>query len=124
MQQKYKTPKEYIYSIYRAANTKPSDIKQLINTLTTLGQRPFKPLSPAGWPDTATQWSGGDALLKRIVVASRIGRQIGNQLDPILLAKDLLGPTLNDHTKTEISRAESNSQGLALLFVSPDFLGR
>ena len=124
LQQKYKTPKEYIYSIYRAANTKPSDIKQLINTLTTLGQRPFKPLSPAGWPDTATQWSGGDALLKRIVVASRIGRQIGNQLDPILLAKDLLGPTLNDHTKTEISRAESGSQGLALLFVSPEFLGR
>jgi len=48
----------------------------------------------------------------------------GGGIDPRALAERVLPGTLSDHTRTAIARAESPSQGLALLLVSPEFLRR
>jgi uncharacterized protein (DUF1800 family) len=121
---KYKTPEEYIHSIYRAIKFTPSEPRHLLQPLTVLGQQPFQAGSPAGWPDTAAEWAGGEALFKRIEFASIVADRVGNLIDPVMLAGDILGPLPGDHTLTAIRRAESASQGVALLLTSPEFLRR
>jgi uncharacterized protein (DUF1800 family) len=92
--------------------------------LTVLGQPPFRPGSPAGWPDTAAAWSGGEALFKRVELAVSVADKVGNRVDPLALAKLILGPALGESTGVAVSRAESGAQGLALLFASPEFQRR
>jgi uncharacterized protein (DUF1800 family) len=41
-----------------------------------------------------------------------------------MLADSALGPLLNPETRTQIARAASPAQGLALLFASPEFQRR
>ena len=126
---KYKTPNDFILSMYRAINFKPQQTQrrrtqQIAGPFIILGQEPFQPGSPAGWPDTAQAWSGGEALFKRIELAVTTGNNIGNRIDPELLAQAIMGPVVSDQTLTGISRAESGAQGIAMLFSSPEFMRR
>jgi len=121
---KYKTPNDFILSMYRAVDFSPRRIKQIAGPFTVLGQEPFRPGSPAGWPDTAQDWSGGEALFKRVEMAVQIGENIGSRIDPINLASSILGPLIAENTMTAIKNAESGAQGIALLFASPEFMRR
>jgi uncharacterized protein (DUF1800 family) len=91
--------------------------------LTQAGQRPYAPGSPAGWADTAEAWNGGDALLKRIELATAAGRRIGSSVDPLARASEVLA-ALGEHTAMSIRGAESGAQGFALLLASPEFQRR
>ncbi len=121
---KYKTPQDFVISTYRAFNQQPDNPERMITFLELLGQRPYTPGSPAGWPDTMAHWDGGDALIKRIEWASAIGRQIGDRARPEDFGEAILGDVFSDHTRTIISRAESSAQGITLLFASPEFQRR
>ena len=121
---KYKTPQDYLISTYRAFNQQPDNAERMLTFLTLLGQRPYTPGSPAGWPDTMAHWDGGDALIKRIEWAAAAGRQISDRARPVVLGEAILGPVLDDHTRTIVSRAESPAQGLTLLLASPEFQRR
>ncbi|MFL2546671.1 MAG: DUF1800 family protein [Candidatus Rariloculaceae bacterium] len=121
---KFKTPEDFLISTYRGFNQQPDNPQRLITFLELLGQRPYTPGSPAGWPDTMAHWDGGDALIKRIEWAIAAGRQIGDRVRPEVLAAEILGPVLGDHTRTALSRAESSSQGLTLLLASSEFQRR
>jgi uncharacterized protein (DUF1800 family) len=89
-----------------------------------LGQPPYRPGSPAGWPDTAKDWAGADALMKRIEWSATVAARAGPELDPLDLAQSALGPLLGTLTRTALGRAESRQQALTLLLVSPDFQRR
>ena len=121
---KYKTPNDFLLSTLRALRFVPPRPQMLIGFFDILGQRPYTPGSPAGWPDTAPHWDGSDALLKRIEWVIAVGRQIGDRTDPQDLGRAILGDNLSDHTQSAIARADSAAQGLALLFASPEFLRR
>lgn len=121
---KYKTPQDFVISTYRALEHTPDNPQQLIGIMTQLGQRPLAPGSPAGWPDTAAHWDGGDALLKRIEWATIIGQAAGKQIDPRALAGALLGPIASAASLASIRRAESGAQGLTLLLAAPEFQRR
>ena len=121
---KYKTPEDFLVSTFRAFNQQPDNPERLLSFLGLLGQRPYTPGSPAGWPDTMAHWDGGDALIKRIEWASAVAQGIGDRARPELLGDAILGPVLSDHTRTAISRAESSAQGLTLLLASPEFQRR
>jgi uncharacterized protein (DUF1800 family) len=121
---KYKTPNDFVISALRALDFVPNREEQLLAVMTQLGQPPLRPGSPAGWPDTAAHWNGGDALLKRIEWVSAIGRAAGNAIDPIDLGERILGPVLGEHSALGIGRAESGSQGLAMLLAAPEFQRR
>ena len=121
---KYKTPQDFLISTYRAFNRQPDNPERMLAFLDILGQRPYTPGSPAGWPDTMAHWDGGDALIKRIEWAAAIGRQISDRVRPVELGEAVLGPVFNDHTRTTVSRAESSAQGLTLLLASPEFQRR
>lgn len=120
---KYKTPQDYLISACRALGTEPGG-NQLVGLATQLGQRPLTPGSPAGWPDTADHWSGGDALLKRVEWATQVGAGIGDRIDAVARLDDVLGETASDATRLGIARAESGAQAIALLLSAPEFQKR
>ena len=121
---KYKTPQDFVLSTFRALNFVPEKPESLIPFLTEAGQRPFTPGSPAGWPDTAAAWDGGDALLKRVEWAGTIGRRIGDRRNALELASAVLPASADERTLAGIRNAESGGQALALLIASPEFQRR
>lgn len=121
---KFKTPHDFVVSTFRMLDFVPQAPQQMLSPFQLLGQRPYTPGSPAGWPDTASQWDGPDALLKRIEWASAIGDRIGSKAQPLVLGQQALGTALLERTRTAISRAESGMQGLVLLLASPEFQRR
>ncbi len=123
--QKYKTPNEYLISSMRAFNYQPDRARRIFQSLDYLGQAPFRPGSPAGWPDTALEWGGPDALLKRITWANSAGTLIRNVQDPAGLGDEVLGADFKQtETRKAISRAESVPQGITMLLASPEFQRR
>lgn len=121
---KFKTPHEFVVSTFRALDFVPEQPQQILSPFQLLGQRPYTPGSPAGWPDTAGQWDGPDALLKRIEWASAVGKRMGSRVQPLDVGVQALGDALAERTRVAISRAESGAQGIALLLASPEFQRR
>jgi len=121
---KYKTPQDYVISAFRAFGRSPDNGRFIVGALDMMGQTPFRPGSPAGWPDTADAWGGADGLYKRIEWADAVGQYAGRRADPLAIAESAVGPALGDHTRTTVSRAESVQQGLTLFLASPEFQRR
>ena len=121
---KYKTPNDFVISTFRAFDRVPDDARFVVGALDLMGQTPFRPGSPEGWPDTAEQWGGADALYKRIEWCNTVARVIGTRTDPITLGEAVLGPAFSASTREAVARAESTVQGTTLLLASPDFQRR
>jgi uncharacterized protein (DUF1800 family) len=121
---KYKTPHDFVISTLRAFKHEPENPRFIIGALDTMGQTPYRPGSPAGWPDTADQWGGADALYKRIEWSNTVARVVRNRVNPVELGDAVLGDTFRPETRKAISRAESVMQGLTLFLASPDFQRR
>jgi uncharacterized protein (DUF1800 family) len=122
---KYKTPNDFVISTFRALDHVPDNLQQITGFLNELGQRPFTPGSPAGWPDTAASWDGGDALLKRIEWSGAVGKRVGGGkgFDVGQLASSVMGP-VSDATLASIRGATDSGQALALLISAPEFQRR
>jgi uncharacterized protein (DUF1800 family) len=123
-QTKFKTPHEFFVSTMRTCGFAPKQPQQVLAAFDVLGQRPYTPGSPAGWPDTASQWDGPDALMKRIEWSTGVGQRLASRAAPLELAQQALGDALSDHTRTAIARAASGAQALTLLLMSPEFQRR
>lgn len=121
---KYKTPNDFLLSGLRALEFVPERSELLVGMFDTLGQRPYAPGSPAGWPDTAAHWDGAESLMKRVEWSIAVGARVGRSLDPVKFAGAALGPLAEDHTMTALSRAETAGQGVSLLLASPEFQRR
>jgi uncharacterized protein (DUF1800 family) len=121
---KFKTPHEFVVSTFRMFNHVPEEPRQIAAPFELLGQRPYTPGSPAGWPDTAGHWDGPDALLKRIEWATAVGERAGSRVQPVALGELALGDSFSDRTRLAVSRAASAAQGVALLMASPEFQRR
>jgi len=121
---KYKTPNDFVISTFRALDHVPEDARFVIGALDLMGQTPFRPGSPEGWPDTAEQWGGADALYKRIEWCNTVARVVGTRVNPVELGAAVLGPALSGTTRESVAGAESPAQGLTLLLASPDFQRR
>jgi len=123
-QQKFKTPQDLVFSSLRAVDAVPSDPQEPLHSFEFLGQRQFTPGSPAGWPDNARNWDGSDALLHRVVWATRVGERFEQRSDPILICKESLGRYARPGTMASVQRAASASQALTLMIMSPEFQRR
>ena len=121
---KYKSPHDFVISTFRAFDHVPEDRRFVIGALDLMGQTPFRPGSPAGWPDTAAEWGGADALYKRIEWCNAVARIAGRDRNPLELGDDVLGIAFGAGTRKAISRAESVVQGLTLLLAAPEFQRR
>jgi len=121
--QKFKTPQDYLFSIYRGLKL-PVEGEGALAPFEQLGQRQFAPGSPAGWPDRSADWDGASALMKRIEFSHAVAQRSGDALNAAELAPQLLGASLTEATRSAIERAASAAQGLTLLLVAPEFIRR
>lgn len=121
---KLKTPYEFVVSSYRATGLTARG-PQVGGVLNGLGQRPFGAPSPKGWPDEAGPWAASDALVKRMQFAQGLAAIVGpNVADPVALAERTLGARLTSTSATAIRRAESRTEAVALLLMTPEFQRR
>lgn len=121
---KFKSPWEWSISAMRAVGTQQLPSNAVPGLMYQLGQPVWKPGSPAGWDDVAGAWAGPDAVLRRVEAAERIAQRTRDQIDPRARAAEMFPEALSPATAQAIARAESNSQGVALLLVAPEFLRR
>jgi uncharacterized protein (DUF1800 family) len=121
---KFKTPEDFVFSTLRALTVTPQKPDEVVRSFELLGQRQYTPGSPAGWPDTSKSWDGSDALLRRVLWASRVAGRYERGIDPVDLAASSLGAYARPETLAALRRASSASQGVALLLMSPDFQRR
>ncbi len=121
---KFKTPHEFVVSALRAFDYVPDKPAQVLAPFELLGQRPYTPGSPAGWPDSAGRWDGPDALMKRIEWATQISQRIGARRSPLQLAEQSLGAVLSEHTRMALNGSADAAQGVVLWLMSPEFQRR
>jgi uncharacterized protein (DUF1800 family) len=121
---KFKTPEDFVFSTLRALNVSPAQPEEVIRTFDLLGQRQYTPGSPAGWPDNSKSWDGSDALMHRVLWASRVGAKYESGVEPQDLAAASLGGYARPETLTALRRAASSGQAVALLLMSPEFQRR
>lgn len=121
---KIKTPYDYLLSSWRLIGQSPEMTGNLNGTLAGLGQTPFSPPSPKGWPEESTTWAAPDALVKRLTWAEDFAARSGFSGDPGTLARDGLGNRLTPMVAMAVARAESRQEALTLLLMSPEFQRR
>jgi uncharacterized protein (DUF1800 family) len=121
---KFKTPQDFVFSALRALNVSPAQPDEVVRTFDLLGQRQYTPGSPAGWPDTSKSWDGSDALMRRVLWASRLGAKYESGAQPADLAVASLGAYARPETLTALRRATTSGQAVALLLMSPEFQRR
>lgn len=124
VQAKLKTPYELVVSGYRAVGRAPGRIEHVQPILRQLGQPPYSPPSPEGWPDEAAAWGAPDAVVARMGWAQAFAEAVPPSLPPVELSDAVLGGLLTERTRTAVSRAESRPEALALLLMSPEFQRR
>jgi len=122
---KFKPPEDFVVSAARALPSLTLDPASLLRAYSSMGQPPYNPPGPNGWPDVEGEWLGADAVWKRFEWASQAAQNAASAaMNPSRLAKDILGPSLSDATGEAIARAQSPVQGLTLLLASPEFQRR
>ena len=120
---KIKTPWEFIVSTHRALGTTPQRSPPLQQALIAMGQPAFSAPSPEGWPDTAADWAGPDALVKRLDFSKTVA-DLAPASDPDAVAAGALGARLGERTRLAVARAESRPEALTLFLMSPEFQRR
>ena len=122
---KLKSPEEWVVASVRLLGLgRAAYARQADGGCGVLGQRLQAAPSPAGWPDTADEWLGPEAVWKRVEWATRLAERIGPQVDARALAEAGFGPLLTPATATQIARAADAPQALALLLLSPELQRR
>ncbi|WP_294327775.1 DUF1800 domain-containing protein [uncultured Sphingomonas sp.] len=121
---KFRTPWEWTVATLRAIDAPATEGRGLGNLFAQLGQPIWRPGQPIGFDDIAASWAGPDALMRRVEAAERLVGRLREPPDPRALATRLFPDSLAPATAAAIARAESPAQGLALLFVAPQFLRR
>ncbi len=121
---KFKTPEDFVFSTLRALDMAPQKPQEVIHSFDLLGQRQYTPGSPAGWADTAKSWDGPDALMHRVLWASRIAGRFEQGQSALDIAESCLGGLVRPDTLAALKRASSGSQALALMLMSPEFQRR
>ncbi len=129
---KVRPPLEYVATVLRALdfdaeailNANQRDTRKLGQALEAMGQRPFKPNGPDGWPEAAESWITPPQLAARIVWAGQAARTNADDQDPRALMQTVLGDTAPEFLSFAVSGAETKWEGVALLLVSPSLMRR
>jgi len=121
--QKFKTPREFVISTYRAIAPSKINARALFNSLNNLGQMPFNAGSPAGFSDDESDWLGASALMARVEWSSLVSAQV-KRINAEQVMATALGDSISQNTYQMVMRAESRQQASTLLLMSPEFQRR
>ena len=120
---KLRTPMEYVIASARILDLPPDQVPNLIGALSGLGQPLWSAPEPNGWPDRAADWSGPEAMLRRIDWANGFAGRVGDR-DVAAIAEASLGPLLRAETLDSIRRAGSRHDAMTLLLTCPEYQRR
>ncbi|XQW86840.1 DUF1800 domain-containing protein [Thalassotalea piscium] len=120
--QKFKTPREFVISSFRALGKTPKD-KMLLASLAMLGQKPFNAGSPDGYSDSEKDWLGASALMARIDWSVKLS-SFREHINAEKIMHTALALPSTAHTYKSVIRAETRPQALTLLLMSPEFQRR
>jgi len=129
---KVRPPFEYVVTVLRALDFDPRvvetanarEARKLGQDLTAMGQRPFRPSGPDGWPEAAENWINPPQLAARISWAGQVARTYADDRDPRALLDAVLGESAPEFLSFAVSGAETKWEGVALLLVSPSLMRR
>jgi uncharacterized protein (DUF1800 family) len=119
---KLRRPSDWVISSLRVCGVKPPDVRPILQAQNLLGEPLWRVPAPNGFSDNSAAWM--DGLAQRLDIANQISRRVGDSLDPAAIAQNTFGPLLSNETKEAFGRAESRSQAMALLLMSPEFQRR
>lgn len=121
---KFRTPWEWSIAAMRGLGTREIPGEAVLGLMNQLGQPVWRPGSPAGFDDIAASWAGPDAVMRRVEAAERMAARTRDTIDARTRAATLFPGALSATTQQAIARAESASQGVALMLVAPEFMRR
>ena len=120
---KLRAPQDFVIAALRASGLPEGHRPEPAGIMGALGQPFFNAPAPIGWPDTAVDWAGSEALLRRVDWAYGFAGR-AELPDPDTLAATALGPLLSAATANEMRHAGSRRDALTLLLASPEFQRR
>jgi uncharacterized protein (DUF1800 family) len=121
---KMRTPVEFLAAITRAMAYVPPTPQPTIGALRAMGMVLWGPPGPNGYPDSAAAWASPEAMKVRLDVSWRAAQRIKDKGDPLAMLDTVAGSAASPETRQAVRRAESRQQGLAILFMSPEFQRR
>ena len=120
---KLRDPQDYAIAVVRVLDFTPERMPDLDMAMANLGMPLWTAPLPNGWPDTAADWAGPEAMLRRTEWANYVAGLVTGS-DPLELSAEALGPLLSAETLRQIMNAGSRRAAHVLLFASPEFLRR
>ena len=125
---KIKWPLEYVVSAIRALslsddikNASEKELKNLHSSMLAMGQDLFRPAGPDGWYEKNEKWINPPNLAARIEWGGNLANVYGQEIDPRILVKQVLGDSASQKLKYVVGDTESKWEGVALLLISPEF---
>ncbi len=120
---KLRDPIDYAIAVFRALDITLADGGQVENLPGVLGEPFWNPPLPNGWGDSAPEWTGGEAMVRRADFAWQLA---GRPAAPpaMVLAGRALGDLLSPRTRSQVTEASTPRDALALLLASPEFMRR
>ncbi len=120
---KLRSPFDYIIAVVRALDLPPTNRPDIPGIMSALGQPIHNFPGPNGWPETAPDWAGPEAMMRRLDWAYAVANRAPSA-NAIAIADSSLGPLLPAATRAEIARAGSHREAMTLLLASPEFQRR
>jgi uncharacterized protein (DUF1800 family) len=120
---KFRTPLDLVVAGFRALDPPPDPPPPFLGLLAGLGQPLWNAPAPNGWSDTAADWSGPEAMMRRIDWTFGFSGRIGDR-DPMTIAETCLGPLCRPATRDAMAHAGSRREALTMLLTSPEFQRR
>ncbi len=121
---KMRTPYEFLIAVNRAIGHVPDEPGQILGPLNAMGMPLWAPPGPNGFADTSAAWASPEGLKLRLDYASNIADHMRDPPNPSEVLDALCGPAGSAETRQTVARAASKRQGMALLFMSPEFQRR
>lgn len=127
---KVKQPWDLVVSALRALGIDRQTIGKLTTRdlrrglsapLLAMGQQPFRPPGPDGWPEEASAWITPATLTARLDWLSALARRFAGDTDPRTFVQTALGDAATDTLRFAAQGAEKKWEGVALVLASPEF---
>ena len=127
---KAKPPFDFIVSALRALGMRGRQVRDLnrrefrrglIGPMMLMGQRPFAPPGPDGWPEAPEAWITAAGLAARIRWARAIADRPEAAREPVSFLETALGDAADPVLRSAVAGAETRAEGVALVLASPAF---
>jgi uncharacterized protein (DUF1800 family) len=117
---KIKPPQLFAWSSLRALDLEAQP-RQLTPVLQTLGQPMWDPPSPEGFSDESATWLAPDAMTTRLDAAELLAERANLDRSPSELIELILGADVSADTRGAILAAETRTQAVSIMLMSPEF---